>query len=205
MQKPSDWDTTEAWTGDNEKLEPGGHICIIKAAREEKSQSGRSMLTIAFDIAPNEPHAGMFKKMFDASKQKYPDNTKWPNGGVYRQLTTNKDGTCNNFFKGMITSIEESNANFHFDFDERKLAGKLFGGVFQRQQYEAMDGSLKWSVKCIAIRSVKTIKENKEIPEDKYLDGMNELASNATKAGVPTHETDNNDFVEIDGDEELPF
>lgn len=196
MQKPNGYDAAEAYTGDFESLPLGGHVCKIIGAKEETTTSGSPMLVIAFDIAEGSKYDGYYKKQHEHSKQTVP-GAKWPNGGTYRQFTLDRDGNANSFFKGMITCIEKSNSGFKFDFDEKKLTGKLFGGVFGREQFEARDGSLKWSTKCVSIRSVETVKNGVEIPEDKLL--KNSKSS--------SHSYSSDDFEEIPAptDDDLPF
>ena len=72
----------------------------------------------------------------------------------------------------MIENIEKSNPGYNFvnsGFDEKTLVGKLFGGVFGREQYKAQDGSLKFTTKCRSIRTVDAVRNGVNIPEDKLL------------------------------------
>ena len=72
----------------------------------------------------------------------------------------------------MIENIEKSNEGFNFvkaGFDEKSLVGKLFGGVFGREQYKNQEGELKWATKCMSIRTVEKVREGIEAPADKLL------------------------------------
>ena len=162
MQKPTGWDDSPAYTGEFNALPAGGYICKILKAEVTTSQSGKEMLVLLFDIAEGE-HKDYFRSQFDGAKQNNPD-AKWQ--GVFRQLT---QGKSTPFFKGVMTSIQTSNSGYKWDFDESKLTGKLFGGVFGREQYESSNGDLKWSTKCQAIRSVESIRKGIEVPADKPL------------------------------------
>ena len=168
MNKPQNYDETQAATGEFESLEPGGYICVIKKAVVEKTQNGdKEVMRIAFDIAEGEKK-DFYKRKFDERLQT-DTQAKWP--GVFSQLT---EGESLKFFKGVITSIEASNPGFKFDFDETKLAGKRFGAIFGREQYEGNDGNLKFSTKIRWIRSVDKIKSGDfKIPEDKLLPQQN--------------------------------
>lgn len=188
MRKPDGYDAAGAYTGEGQSLPAGGYICTILRADEIMARNGRPMMALVFDIAEGE-HANHFRRQFERAKQSNPD-AKW--NGVFRQLT---DGTSLPFFKGMVTSIEISN-DFTWDFDEAKLKGKLFGAIFGREQYQSVDGKLKWSTKCQLIRTVKAVRDGKfEIPQDKALDGA-PVTYGARKPG---------DFIAIDDDEDLPF
>lgn len=175
MEMPKNYDETVAATGEYESLEAGGYICKIISAKEEESKNGNRMLVVAFDIAQGE-HENYFQRKFDENKKNNTDVNKiikWSNNGVHRVMILDKDGNCNKFFKGFITTIENSNSNYNFKkakFDEKTLKDKLFGGIFGEEEYQANDGSIKKTVKLRWIRAVETIEDGKyEIPELKKL------------------------------------
>lgn len=159
MRVPTGYNEAAAYTGDFEKITPGAYICKITNVREEVSPD-TWRLVLAFDIAEGE-HAGFYGRQHDKF------GGRW--GGVYRQNVERKDGRCSPFFKGMITTIEESNPGYLFDFNnERGLIGKLFGGIFGEEEYMANDGEVKTACKCLQMRSVKAIRDgNYKIPEKK--------------------------------------
>ena len=67
MQKPNDWDTTAAITGEYIPLPPGGYECRIVKVQLGESKSGAEMLTIAFDIESG-PHRGYYRKQYEGRK-----------------------------------------------------------------------------------------------------------------------------------------
>lgn len=159
MRKPSDYDSAKAYTGDFEKIVPGGYICVIQNAKEEVN-NGHYQLAIAFDIAEGDL-AGYYRRRFDRF------GGKWP--GIYRQNVVDANDKCSPFFKGMITAIEESNPGFLFDFnDEKCLVKKRFGAVFAEEEFMTQDGEIKTAVKCVQIRSVAAIRNGEfKVPEKK--------------------------------------
>ena len=56
-------------------------------------------------------------------------------------------GTTNPKFKGLITSVEASNPNFNFDFNEQTLENKKVGIVFREEDFEGQDGQVHTSTK----------------------------------------------------------
>lgn len=190
MQKPSNYDSVQAAvTGEYETLEPGGYICRIIKADVAKSQKGGEMLVLSFDIAEGG------KKDFYARRFKADDRPgkKWQ--GVYRQLT---GGESTKFFKAMITAIEESNAGYKFDFDERKLTGKLFGGIFGRREwFNISRGEYQFITELFWVRSIEKIRNGDfKTPADK-------LVGRNTGPDVPPP-----GFVEAEmtvDDDDLPF
>lgn len=187
MNKIKGYEEAQALTGEFEVLEAGGYICKIINAKVEKSMTGKDMLIIAFDIAEG-GHKDFYKRRFDEDTR---IDKKWP--GVYRQMLEGEKAA--GYFKGMITSLEASNKNFNWDkcnWDESKLKGLLFGGIFGREQYQnQMNGELKFATKLRYIRSVEKIKNNDyKVPEDKLLNNKN---------------TVDGEFITIDENEPLPF
>ncbi len=74
----------------------------------------------------------------------------------------------------MITSLEASNPGFNWEkcgWDESKLAGLKFGGLFGKEEYEnQISGERKMATKIRFIRTVEAIKSGKfEVPTDKML------------------------------------
>lgn len=185
MKAPSNYEKTEAFAGSGQRLTPGGKICTIINAYETKAKSsGRPMLAIEFDILEGS-EAGYYRELFG----KYKGNWK----GVYRQNTEDAEGNCSPFFKGMISSIEESNDRYKFDFNEKTLVGKRFGGIFGEEEYIANDGEVKTSVKLLSIRSVETIRSGDfAVPPKKLI------------APSTTRQVDSSGFADISSDD-IPF
>lgn len=167
MNKPQGYDEAQAYTGDFEQLELGGHVCKITEVKLEYTQNTNAeVLILAFDIAEGN-QAGYYQRRYDEAK-KNNAQAKWQ--GIYRQFT---QGNSTPYFKGMIENIEKSNPGYNFmntGFNEQTLVGKLFGGVFGREQYKTQDGKLKFATKCRSIRTIETIRNGIDVPEDKLLE-----------------------------------
>lgn len=162
MNKPSNWDATEAFTGDFKTITPGGHVCQIKQAKVDTTTTGKEVLILLFDISEGECK-DFYAEQCGRKKASNAD-AKWQ--GIYRQLTQDKSLP---FFKGLITAIEKSNNGYTWNWDEKTLAGKLFGGVFGQEEYINNNGEIKLATKCMAIRSVEQIRNGVEVPPIKKL------------------------------------
>jgi len=171
IKKPIGYDDARTYdgTGSSEQPTPGGHYCVIKGARVEiNPNTQQQVLILALDMAPNDKQAGLYDRAYKARMASPSASTeiKWP--GTYRQGIDNPKSVP--FFKGMISSIEESNPGYTWDWDERSLKGKTFGGVFGREEFSGTDGKPHWSCKCVAVRSTKSVMDA-PVPEDKPLAG----------------------------------
>lgn len=176
MEKLQGYDEATPITGEYERIEAGGYICEIISAKEEKSQSGKKMLVIALDIADGE-HKGYFQRRFKELQKANNDpnkTVKYPSGAVYRQMLEGEKAA--GFLKGLMTSLEESNNNFKWDWDEKKLKGLKCGAIFGEEEYQGNDGKTKTTTKIRWIRSTQTIEDGKfEIPEKKKLATQNSI------------------------------
>ncbi len=170
MKKYEGYEQSQAFTGEFETLKPGGYVCkILKVESEEKPYG--ELLRIAFDIAEGE-HKDFYRRKFDNDRQSNAE-AKWR--GMYYQTVKQDDLK---YFKGFITSIEKSNNGYKWDWDEKKLVGKLFGGVFGEEEYQGNDGSIKTSVKCMRVNSVETVRNGVEPPPIKRLSNTSNNLSN---------------------------
>lgn len=154
--------------GERETIEPGGYVCRIISAEERLSKSNKKMLVIYFDIAEGDK-ADFYKRRFEEDRKANTDPTKevyWR--GVHRQMLEGDKAV--NYLKGLMNTLKESNLGFEWDWDEKKLAGLKFGGLFGREEYEKQDGSVGMTTRLRFIRTIDFILDGDyEIPADKLL------------------------------------
>lgn len=191
MEKIEGYETAQALTGEYERLRPGGYICKIITAQEEKSKkTGSRMLTIALDIDEGEQKGFFMKRFEELKEQRINPNqeVKYPSGGIYHQMLEGNEKAIG-FLKGLMTSLEASNQNFKWDWDEKKLVGLKCGAIFGEEEYEKMDGSIGVSCKVKFIRTIKCIQENNfKVPELKKLPAKGdsfEFSGAASDDGLP--------------------
>lgn len=142
MNKPNDYDEVQIG-GDFTPPELGGHHMIIKGVKEEKSKSGKDMISVAFDFAANDKQPNYFADQFE--KDIRPEK-KWPASGVQYILTMDsKDANkTSKSFKSFITSFERSNGCEAIWGDKfcEQFKGKKIGGVFGQVE-EEYNGEVK--------------------------------------------------------------
>lgn len=190
MRKPSDWNDTPSYDGESMVIKPGAYICKIISMREEVSKSGKPMVIFAFDIAEGE-YKDYYINKLERDKRNNKD-AKFK--GTYYSFPLTKDNTTNPYFKGIITSVEKSN-NFVLpdEFSSADVKGKLFGGLFGREEFEPG----KWYTKLVSIRTVEAVREGRyTLPEDKPLSNTPNSSSSYTSGFSIDNDAD---------DEDLPF
>lgn len=171
MNKPANWDSVEAITGEYKKLPAGGYVCSIVRAECTKSKNGKEMLKLAIDIAEGK-YKDFYLNQYLQEQERNKEQAKWR--GSYYQLT---EGDSMGRFKGMLLNIEKSNPGYSWNWNEKSLEGKLFGGVFREEEYINRNGGLSTTVKLISIRPVEGITEIEPLVK-KVLENNNNLAEN---------------------------
>lgn len=199
MKKPNNYENTH---GDFTPVEFGGHKLIIKQVTETtSSNTGKPMVVVLFDFAPDDIQPGYFMEQF---KNDIRPEKKWPYQATQCILTEDENGNCSRSFKTFITCVEHSNNGFAVqwgDAFEKQFKNKKIGGVFgpQMDYYDGREKEkrvLRWFVSIDKVADAK-------VP------GMSETqAYKNYKNGYPSGSTSSNDgFTNIpEGvDEELPF
>ena len=191
MNPTPNYNNSAAYDGSFERLPAGGHVCRILKAWVETTRNGSEQLVLALDIAEGN-FAGYYKKQFESKKASDP-NAKWT--CLFKQFALGTDGQTNPYFKGLLKSIEESNAGYKWNWQEMSLANKLVGMIFREEEFEASDGSIKTTIRPAFPRSVERIRNGVDVPEIKRLSGNgNAFGSTMSNGG----------FTVVD-DSELPF
>ena len=186
----SDYETTKAY-GDFTPLPKGGYVMRIMGATAKTNSVGQ-YVEVEADIAEGE-YAGYFKKDYEAQDKedkiyhcRYFLNVPKDDG-------SEKDGWSKRRFKTFTAALEESNPGYVFDWDEKKFAGLLIGGLFNEREYEKNDGSVGRATNFKSVTSVEKIRKGDyKLPKDDLL---------KKKAGTDTGWMD----VPEGTDEELPF
>lgn len=190
ITRPNDWDKVSAFS-DRPKIEAGAYECIIKQGAVVKYENGGSQLCILFDIAAGE-FTGYYKERFDNDKRA---DKKWP--GILRLWLPKNDGSemdgwNKSALKGFTNAVEDSNAGYTWDWEEKSLKGKSIGMLFREEEWELDDGRTGITAKPFRALSITAVEDGKyTIPKPKLL---------KPKAEAPAS------FEEISGDDgSLPF
>lgn len=166
MERINNWNEVEAKGMDDFRGLPiGAYECVIKDARiNHNEQSGKDTFKVSIDIASGE-YKDYFQKIYEADTR---IDRKWNNNAV-RYLAFTGDNVA--YFKGFITTVENSNVGYTWDWDETKLKGKKVCGVFQYEEYEKQDGTKGIKVRLSKFRSLEKMKDIEVSDSVKLLNG----------------------------------
>lgn len=199
----NNWNNTPAYDGQGgERMTPGGHICKIVGAKIAASRSGREQLVLALEVIDegelNGFYARAFKRCNESFRPGVGNAPGWP--CRFFQNTQDANGNASPYFKGLIKTIEESNAAYKWNWQESGLKNLRVGFIFREEEYENQMGEIKTTVKPAWPASVQRIKDGVDVPEKKCLDGNKQKAF-AAQSQAPAQ---NGGFKEVE-DDDLPF
>ena len=152
-----------------EKISLGGHKGIIKNIIEYTSAiSGNTSLKVEVDTSADEKQQNYIQKQVDENTNK---DKKWSNSGT-KYVSLKQDENCIKMLKSFITSVENSNPNFTYDWNKEvdQLKGKKVGLVFGLEEYQNDKGETKTSIKLTQFRSIDKV-DNVRIPNVRLLNG----------------------------------
>jgi hypothetical protein len=168
IAKPKNYDEVQV-NLDFERLELGGHKGIIKSVEEYTSTiSGNTSLKVTVDTDSTDKQPGYFQKQYDNDTR---SDKKWSTGAT-KYVSLKEDENCVKMLKSFITSVENSNPSFTYDWnkDVDQLKGKKVGLVFGLEEYQNQEGKLKTATKLNKFRSLDKV-DHVSIPKVRLVSG----------------------------------
>lgn len=168
MLKPSNYDNVQV--SDYTPVKLGGHLLEIITVEETVSKSGKPLLIVKFDFAPNDEQHGIFYLRYSLDQREEP---RWPAQATSYILPLDENNACSRALKSFINAVERSNPDFKVTWTNgpefaTQFHGKLVGGVFGNVQEEFNDEiftrrKLRWFCSADSAKDAS-------IPKDKLLD-----------------------------------
>lgn len=148
----------EKTSGPREILPAGGYVAKIVSAKVESYTWG-DRLAVAYDVAEGE-YAGFFKRDYDNNPN---EDKKWR--GVFRlTIPTDSEDQQNKWsrrrFNNFTACLEESNPNYHWDWNEEKLRGLMVGILVRDREWE-MNGNTGWTTEACDAACIEAIRAGK--------------------------------------------
>ena len=197
--------------GDYEKIELGPHICKILEVKVEEitTKEGRTFeqLILKIDMDSKDKQPGYYSKKFQSDATTNALNAKWKG---YYKLSIPEDGSEDYIkanFKTLITSVEQSNPGYVWNWEENTLVGKKFCGVFGIEEFKNDKGDVIAFTRCRYIRSTENM-DKIEIPKvilaDKTKIDYEEYMNNKAQKKDNNTSTTTEEVATLDSDD-LPF
>ena len=201
INKPKKYDEVQVG-GDFTPIELGGHKGVIKNVEQYTSDySGNTSLKVVVDTTTDDKQPQYFTELYNNDER---TDKKWSSSAV-KYVSLKEDDNCVKMLKSFITAVENSNANFTYDWDKdekKQLIGKKVGLVFGLEEYKDQEDKVKTGRKLVQFRSIDKV-DNVKIPKVKLLDGS---FVEYEQYNTSTDEKPTTEAVEIElNDEDFPF
>lgn len=189
MRKPEGYDEAVVYNSYN-KLPVGAYeVKILDAIVRE--ENGYEKIILRIDISSGD-HKNFFAD--DFKRQRDQDSAKPEWHGIFKQTTSGKSVV---FFKKLIQTIEKSNPNFTFNFDESTLKDKKLGMIFDTVNFTSKKtnkpSSYVGAVEPITLADLQS--GNFEIPSLKNSNGSSTSNSPSNNNSAATNR--NNEELDI--------
>lgn len=169
LKKPQNYDSVEVNDLEFTPIEIGGHKCVIMTAEEYTSPiSGQTSLRVVVDTDKMDKQPNYFADLYRNDTR---TDKKWSNSAI-KYVSLKDDENCTRMLKSFLTSVEESNPGFKYNWDAEvnQLKGKKVGAVFGLEEYQDNEGKTKTSTKIRNFRDVNKVSDV-AIPKVRLLDG----------------------------------
>ena len=160
MRRIENYNTVQASSGEFARPTAGGYICKIMDVEDVpmNAQGKGDYLLIQYDIADGE-FKGYYKEQFD----------RWGGNWNASFIRSYKEKALG-MLKHFTNCIEQSNAGYEWDWNEKGLIGKVVGLVLGEEEYKNNAGEIKSKLVVSQIKTVEDIKNgNFKVPAPKKL------------------------------------
>ena len=190
IEQFKDYATTQAYS-DYPKLPKGGYVLTIMGVSQKINSMGK-YLQIGMEIKEGE-NKDFFSNQYKNDQR---SEKKWGCNfllSIPKDDGSEKDGWTKRSFKTFTEALEDSNSNYHFDWDETKWKGLEIGGLFNEREYTKNDGSIG------RVTNLKKICASEKIRKGDYTLPEDDLLEKSTNSDTG--------FLNVDPgiQEELPF
>ena len=183
MKVIENYENVQASSGEFARPAAGGYICKIIDVEDVpmNAQGKGDYLRIEYDIADGE-----FKGYYKEQNDRWGGN--W-NASFIRSYKEKALGMLKHF----TNCIEQSNAGYEWDWNEKGLIGKVVGLVLGEEEYKNDNGEIKTKLIVSQVKTVEEIKNGDfKVPAPK-------------KLSVENSTNDFAGFTPVDNDDTLPF
>lgn len=189
IKKFNNWETTKAF-GSFQALPKGAYICKIMKAEV----IGDWGIKVYYDVTEGD-HKDFWSNDYRSQTR---EDKIW-RGTFLLYLPTEdgspKDENTKRRFRTFTDHLEDVNPGYHFDWDEQKWKGKMFGGLFRIRQSQKNDKVYN-NLEPNAFTSFENIRNGNYTLPDDYM-----ISNNTTTQTSPG----NTGFTDVEGSNDLPF
>ena len=173
----------------------GAYEAEIQAARFVEGENGqRDRIECFMEITEGE-YKNRFHEVYEDQKERFGDSASYK--GIFR-LIPPVDGDepwRRSAFEGNLWCVQESNAGYSWDWDEKKLKGKKVGISLRRRLY-TYNGKDRETVEIARFETIDDVRNGKVRP-------VKDRDQRETKSAIP-ESADGSSFTSVE-DVEVPW
>ena len=171
----------------------GAYVAEIQAVRVVE-QNDRDVIELFMDIVEGE-YANRFHEVYEDQKERFGDSAKYK--GIFR-LTPPIEGDEDwrkRAFEGNLWCVQQSNAGYSWDWDEKKLKGKKVGISIRKRLY-TYNGKDRETTEIGRFETIDDVKAGKVKP-------MKDRDNRTSESTVES--TDGSEFTNVSTEIEVPW
>ena len=171
----------------------GAYVAEIQAVRVVE-QNDRDVIELFMEITEGE-YANRFHEVYEDQKERFGDGAKYK--GIFR-LTPPVDGDEDwrkRAFEGNLWCVQQSNAGYSWDWDEKKLKGKKVGISIRKRLY-TFNGKDRETTEIGRFETVDDVKAGKVKP---MRDRDNRTGESVAES------TDGSEFADVSKEVSVPW
>ena len=173
---------------------PGAYIAEIQGVKTEESyDKSRDVIVLMIEITEGE-YAGQYHKVFENQKNGFGDSVKYK--GTFRLIPfmEGDEPWVKSKFEGNLWAVEDSNPDYTWDWDEKKLKGKKVGISVRKSVYKGRDGSEKETTEIGQLESINDVKN-----------GKCKLLKERRQKNLDSDSSGSGEATDVTGQVEVPF
>ena len=194
--KPTYKNFTAQKSGGYTELPPvGAYVAEIQNVRFVEGENGkRSRIECMMEIAEGD-YKGRYHEVFEDQRERF-GNANYK--GIYRIFCplNDEDLDCRKRFEGTLWCVEQSNSNYTWDWDEKKLKGKKVG-ISVRKRLYTYNGKDRETTEIGQFETIEDVKAGK----CKQMKDRDQREKDSGSADS----TDGSEFTDVSKDVDVPW
>ena len=140
---------------------PGAYIAEIQGVKTEDSYDhSREVIVLMLEITEGE-YKGQYHKVYEEQKKSFGDSVMYRGTLRLTPFLESDEPWVKTRFEGNLWCVQQSNPDYEWDWDEKKLKGKKVGINVRKCIYTGKDGSQKETTEIAQLETIEDVKNGK--------------------------------------------
>ena len=140
---------------------PGANIAEIQGVKTEDSYDhSREVIVLMLEITEGE-YKGQYHKVYEEQKNSFGDSVMYRGTLRLTPFLESDEPWVKTRCEGNLWCVQQSNPDYEWDWDEKKLKGKKVGINVRKCIYTGKDGSQKETTEIAQLETIEDVKNGK--------------------------------------------